>query len=972
MQSKRALRALDIDGAETELRQILAFLRSRSGHDFSNYKRATVLRRVGRRMQVARKDSIAAYGLYLRENPEEANNLFRDLLISVTMFFRDPAAHQTLARTVIAPMLEHLQDEENLRVWVAGCATGEEAYTLAILFLEEAGQRGVRPQLQIFATDLDEGALATAREGRYPASIEADVSEERLLKFFAHEGAHYRIRKEVRDLVLFATHSVLKDPPFMRLDLISCRNLMIYLERETQRVLCTTFHYALKPGGYLFLGSAETADHVSDMFQSIDREARIYCAKPHAARVLPALQQAQAPTIPTGPGGRPASIAEQERYIAAVHAGALETMAPPSILVDQEHHVLHLSESAGRFLQPAKGVLNTEISSLLRPELRLDLKSALHRVFERNETTLTPPIATTFGSMPRRVLMHVSPLPADVRTARRALILFLDGGEISPASAPQEQPGEPETSDLVRRLNEELRQAHERLSASRREHESATQELRAANEELQSINEEYRSTSEELETSKEELQSMNEELRTVNNELKNKLASISTAHSDLQNLIAATEVGTLFLDPDLRIKLYTPMVARIFNITDTDIGRAITDFTHNLNYDRLAADAVAVRRDLAPIEKEVTSTDDRRLFMRMRPYRTMDDRIDGVVVTFVDITARYATEAKLSESEERFRRLVEATALAVWETDTDGGMVGVSPSWQALTGQSPQESAGDGWLAAVHPEDRPNIHARWKAEVAAGRVVDMDFRLRDAPDGWRWVKAKAASLIGPEGKARRWIGMCIDIDELKKLEDRQSVLVGELQHRTCNLIGVVKGVASQTLATSRTLEDFREAFEQRLQALSRVQGLLSRAEHEPIAIEALLRLELEAMATTAQRKRVTLQGPAITLPKGVVQTLAMALHELATNAIKYGALNSDSAHLAVKWREANGKDGRRLVIEWTEEGLDLKRDAKAPPARGFGRQLIEEALPYSHAARTSFDVRKTGVRCMIDLPLETA
>lgn len=966
--SKQALRSLQSDSAEAELRQILSFLRARTGHDFSNYKRATILRRVGRRMQVARCESLAGYGNHLRENPEEAHNLFRDLLISVTMFFRDPAAHQALAEQVIRPTLAQMSEDEDCRVWVAGCATGEEAYTLVILFLEEAARRGVRLRLQIFATDLDEGALATAREGRYPASIEADVSEERLRRYFAHEGTHYRIRKEVRDLVLFATHSVLKDPPFMRLNLISCRNLMIYLERDVQRLLCATFHYALKPGGFLFLGSAETADHVSDLFQVLDREARIYCARISAERTLPTLSHPSVPVAVLPTYSRPAGQADYDRSLASTHAASLEVAAPPSILIDEDQRVLHLSESAGRFLQPSKGVINSDVSTLLRPELRLDLLSALHRAFEAGESTLTLPVSTTFDQTRRRVVMYVSPLPDDGRSPRRALVFFLDGGETRDEAGGSTEGGA-QIDDLARRLNEELRQAHDRLSASRKEHEAATQELRAANEELQSINEEYRSTSEELETSKEELQSMNEELQTVNSELKIKLSTISNAHSDLQNLIAATEIGTLFLDPEMRIKLYTPTIARIFNIADSDIGRAITDFTHSLNYDALTFDASLVRRNLVPVEKEITTQDDRRLFMRMRPYRTIDDRIDGIVVTFVDITSHYSTERRLVESEERFRRLVEGAAVAVWEVDMQGRMAVPSPSWSAFTAQAAEESLGEGWLNAIHPDDREQVRARWSADIADDRVVDIDFRLREAANSWRWVKAKAAPLLRVDGEAQRWFGMCIDIDDMKRLEGHQAILVGELQHRTRNLIGLIKSMAEQSLAASDSMADFRGTFGQRLEALSRVQGVLSRAEQEPVLLENMLKREFEALAAREQMDRIRLDGPEIALPKSIVQTLSMALHELATNATKYGALSHNGGKVLVRWHALEGRGGQRLFLDWIEDGLDLERELDGPMVRGFGRQLIEEALPYSHGAKTTFELRKSGVRCTIDLPL---
>ena len=515
--SKEALRRLDADGAEADLRRIIAFLRARIGHDFSNYKRATLLRRVGRRMQVTRRPDMGSYAEYLVTNPEEAQELFGDLLISVTQFFRDPDAYCALREQAIGPLTEGA-DEAGIRAWAVGCATGEEAYSLAILMLEEAERRGKAVPVQIFASDLDEGALGTACEGRYPASIEADVTEERLKRWFVREGPHYRIKKEVRDCVLFATHSVLKDPPFMHLDLISCRNLLIYLERELQGQVCTLFHYGLKPHGVLFLGSAESVEMTPDAFFMVDREARLYRARPVERRSLPILSN-----LP--PGHRPPVLddryrrhplerrdaREVEHGPGASHAAALEQAAPPSALVDHEFRVL---------------------TALVRPELRLDLRASLRRALEHAEATLTLPLPVQFNGARRRVLLQVSPVRSgDDAPPHRALVLFLDGGSVNDAQAAAEADG---GDQEVRRLREELRAVEERLIASRQEHESAIQDLRIANEELQSVNEEYRSTSEELETSKEELQSMNEELQTVNAELQSKLESISTAHSDLQ------------------------------------------------------------------------------------------------------------------------------------------------------------------------------------------------------------------------------------------------------------------------------------------------------------------------------------------------------------------------------------------------------------------------------------------------------
>ena len=543
--SKRAVRSLDEDGAANDLRRIIAFLRTRTGHDFSSYKRATVLRRVLRRVQVCRLTSLVEYASYLRQTPEEAKELLSDLLISVTMFFRDPLTFEALGRDVVKPLLENR--EEELRLWVVGCATGEEAYSVAILLLEEAARLKVRIPVQIFATDLDEGALMTAREGRYPKSIATDVSAERLERFFVEEGAYYRIRQEVRDLVLFALHSVVREPPFLRLDLITCRNMLIYLERALQQQVCTLFHYSLKPNRYLFLGSAETADTAQNLFAPVDRDARIYQARPQASPVLPFMSSLsplgqpppQAAKTPT-PRSDPAEV------LAAGHTAALEDSSPPSVLVQGDHTILHVSPTAGRFLITPAGPLTTKLSLLVRPELQLELGMALDRAIEAGEPVMTRAVSVPIEGQNRGVSIYAAPAAAPAGSPARALVWFVDTGASEPGD------GEPTrgvtTPDELRRLHEQLRLAQDRASTVRAEHSSVVQELTAANEELQSLNEEYRSTAEELETSKEELQSLNEELQTVNAELKNKLATISTAHNDLQNLTDSSEIGTLFLE----------------------------------------------------------------------------------------------------------------------------------------------------------------------------------------------------------------------------------------------------------------------------------------------------------------------------------------------------------------------------------------------------------------------------------------
>ena len=644
------------DGEEEALRRILAHLRIRTGHDFSRYKRATLMRRVARRMQVTRTLSIQEYLAHLREHAEETQALFADLLISVTSFFRDATAFEELARQVIPRIFDHKGDStEPIRVWVPGCATGEEAYTIAIVLLEEASRREIRPEVQIFATDLDPAALAFAREGRYPSAISADVSDERLRRFFTREEHHFLIRREIRDMIVFAQHSLLKDPPFSRLDLISCRNLLIYLDRELQQQLLNTFHYALGLGGYLFLGSSESAEHVGGLFRAVDRGARIFQSVGHKRgepaafpKLLPTLRLPDV-TLAQAPG--PAvKAAEMVRH----HREALNEFAPPSILVDHVQRIVHLSHGAGRYLVHPAGQPTIDATDLVRPELSPDLRAALHRAFEQHQATLTLPVAVEFDGSSHYVALQVAPSKRGDGQPH-ALVMFLEGGPVQFPLVSVE-PGQlsSATEEVVRQLNDELLATRAQLKASRQEFETATENLRAANEELQSINEEYRSTAEELETSKEELQSMNEELQTLNNELKIKLDAVSSAHNDLENLMGATDVGTLFLDAGLRIKRFTPRVRDLFNIKAGDEGRPIADFTRRLDYPNFEREMHEVMEQTKNIEREIRA-DGQWFLTRMRPYRTTEGRIDGVIATFVDVSDRRRTEEQLRHSLDELR-----------------------------------------------------------------------------------------------------------------------------------------------------------------------------------------------------------------------------------------------------------------------------------------------------------------------------
>jgi len=947
---------------EELLRRILAHLRVRTGHDFSKYKQSTVLRRIARRMQVSRTDELKDYYDFLRENAEEAQALLADLLISVTTFFRDTEAFETLSRTVLPNLFKDKEPGDPVRVWVCGCATGEEAYTLAMLLLEEAARHEFRPPIQIFGSDLDARALASARDGRYPAAIEADVSEERLRRFFTQEGDRYRLRQEVRDTVLFAVHDLLKDPPFSHVDLISCRNVLIYLDRDLQEQVCNTFHYALNPASFLFLGSSETADHPPGLFRFVDRSARIYQSTAQAGekpRLVPRLlgpARVREPNIPYARGLSP-TVALGD---AAMHRRAIEEVAPPSILVDEAHRVVHLSDNAGRYLMPSGGPLSGDVGDLARPELRFELRSSLNRAFEQDLQTLSLPIAVRFNGSPHRVHLLVKPSKSE-GGPRHALVMFIEGEAIDPHLLSSDRQV---TDETVRRLTQELELTHSRLRTVCEESDAANEELRAANEELQSINEEYRSTSEELETSKEELQSINEELQTVNTELKLKLDAISRAHSDLQNLMAATDFGTLFLDASLRIKRFTDRVTDLFSITPADEGRPITDFAHQLEYDSLVKDARTVLADLAPIRREVRSHADRWFDVRLRPYRTVDDKIDGVVITFVDISDRRQIEEALRSSEQHLlheKQLIDLSRAPIFVWELDGSIVQWNRGCEEVYGFKHTEAVGQ----QSHKLLRTTVPGSSFEQVKATLLERGSWNgemVQRAKDGRELAVDSRLELNMVEGR-RLVFESGRDITERKQWEQQQRLLLRELNHRVKNTLAVVQAIAHQTLRSAKTSKDFVQAFEGRVAALGSAHDLLVQSDWKGADLVSLAREQLKPYISD-DPSRAQIKGPPVLLPPSLASPFGFVIYELATNAAKYGALSVPNGTVSLNWSLVPSNPGTWLKFVWRESGGPR---VKPPTGTGFGSVLIEKGIPQ---ARVNREFKPAGVVCTVEVPLQ--
>jgi len=700
------------------LEEILEHVRVRTGHDFSEYKTSTMQRRVQRRMQVNQIASLEEYREYLQGHPKEVQSLQKDLLISVTSFFRDPEHWEALQQRVVPALFEGKTAEDDLRTWVVGTATGEEAYSLTILLLEQARTRTLVPEtIQVFATDIDEAALGSAREGRYPESIAADVPAEYLDRYFVKEGTKYAVKDFVREHILFTPHSLLRDPPFSKLDLVSCRNLLIYLRRDLQTTVFDLFGYALNEGGYLFLGTSESAERADGDFRTVDASHRIYQLR-NRQQAVPKL-----PSLPLTATPSQLDVGEEELRQAVpseatAHQRLLEAHSPPSVVVNEDYRLLHLSDDAGRYLKHPSGTPRTNIVELVRPELQARIRSVLHEAFADNRTVRSQLVRVKMNGLEENVRLVAHPGSEEDQTESLVLLLFEQAGEDETRTGVIEEVDvDSEEASTEEKLRSELKQTKKELRATVEEYESSQQKLQAANEELRSMNEEYKSMTEELETSKEELQSVNEELKTVNQELEEKVEQLRQANSDLKNVMASTQIGTLFLDRELRIQRYTPRVEELFNIRPEDEDRPIGDLTHHLDYDSLVADAEQVLDDLQPLEREVPTDEGEWFLVRHHPYRTHDDRIDGVVSAFIDITDRRTAEEALRRSEEFHRLAVEAGQVGTWDIDLESGEAYVSSRMAALMGYTDDAFSDTGgrwqqvvpeeaWQETVHPNDR--------------------------------------------------------------------------------------------------------------------------------------------------------------------------------------------------------------------------------------------------------------------------
>jgi two-component system CheB/CheR fusion protein len=948
------------------LATILALLRSRTGHDFSQYKESTFVRRIRRRMQIVHLTSVDAYVELLRKEPREVDALFRDLLIGVTSFFRDAKAFEALNDQIIAPLLADKGPQDQVRVWVPGCATGEEAYSIAILLRERMTERDLPLKVQIFATDLDEEALNVGRHGVYPASIAQDISPERLERFFVPEGSTYRVVKEIREMCIFSVHNLIKDAPFSKLDLISCRNLLIYFDASLQSRVLSVFHFALRQRGYLFLGPSENATQQPRLFSRVNSKLRLFKARVlEAHRVVPELPlNARGFRNHPEPEHRPLPGAGGDSLSRRAYR-LLEAYAPASVVVDENHEILHFFGRTARYFQPSPGVASLNLFNIVEASLRPDLRTAIHQALTSDRRVirenLTLPVNGGFQSLN----IIVEPLPGLDGGLRHLVVIFQEVGGLKPqVSGGSELDPELRKDETIQHLETELIATRERLQATIEELETSNEEMKSSNEEFQSVNEELQSSNEELETSKEELQSVNEELETVNAELHSKIESLDRANNDRKNLLESTQIATLFLDTKLRVKSFTPAIMQIFHLIDSDYGRPITDIATRIAYTNLQQDVRHVLRTLDRIEQEVALVDSSASYiMRILPYRTIDNLIDGAVITFVDITARKQSQ----EASARLAAIVSSSHDAIIGMTLDGTIESWNLGAERIYGYAAAEAVGHS-LALVIAPDRPQElqelqemldrlhHPTTAGTVETERITKDNRRIH--------VSTTVSPVTSAGGKLIAVAAIERDITERKRAEEQQGMLLRELNHRVKNTLATVLSIAFRTRQTSNSLDSFGKSFEDRIRALAGAHDLLAQNVWSGVELRQLVLMSFAPYR--GEKDAVLINGDDLFISAQAALVLGMVFHELATNAAKYGALSTPSGSVEVNWKVQNSRGSPLMRLDWSESGGPKVR---APAHQGFGLKFIERSLDYELRGSVALSFRPEGLRCRLQVPV---
>ncbi|HEY4321537.1 MAG TPA: CheR family methyltransferase [Gemmatimonadales bacterium] len=785
----------------TILPEVCAALLARSGHDFHHYKHSTLIRRILRRLHVLQIASAREYVERMQQDPSEADQLLKELLINVTAFFRDPDAFDALSRRIIPKFFQNVSQGQGVRIWVPGCATGEEAYTIAILLMEEMDGLAEAPEVQLFATDIDADALDVARAGVYPLSIADHLSAQRLERFFVKTDHSYQVSKELRNLVVFSVHNVINDPPFSRLDLISCRNLLIYLGTYLQKKLIPVFHYALRPGGYLFLGPSENLNSYRDLFRTVDPKHRISIRVQGGKAPAGVFAGRSAPSA-LRPASTPPTTNVDTFFL--MERITLEDFAPRTVVVDEEGRIICSSGNLDRYVTMNPGAFQNNLMHLAREGLRMGLRAALAEAVRSGARVTHDGLSLRTADGVQRVLITVQPLAPRGGESGLFHVVFQDIGAPIAATTTQASPNEGAVS-LIEQLERELTGTREDLEHTVQDLEAANEELKSGNEELLSMNEELQSTNEELQASRDELVSSNDDL--------------ARANTDLENLLASTQVATIFLGADGVVRQVTPTVRMIYNMQPGDVGRPIGDFTHNAVTMPPIPPAETVYRASKPVEDEIYLTDGRWFLRRVLPYRGKNGAPTGIVMTFTDLTERKRAEDALAASARRFQFLAESLPQKIFTADPSGALDYVNPRWTEFSGDPVNELLGTAWRALLHPDDFARHAARWREAMERQDRFEVEHRLRQRDGSYRWHLTRAECLRGSDGSTMMWLGSSTDIDDVKRAADDMEVNRGRLQIATETAeLGVFEwdlGVDEPTWQNQQVYEIFGMALDDR-------------------------------------------------------------------------------------------------------------------------------------------------------------
>jgi two-component system, chemotaxis family, CheB/CheR fusion protein len=934
-----------------EILQLLA----RANADFRGYKTGTLLRRIKRRMSVNKIKIFAEYAKFLRTQPEEVAKLAKEVLIAVTAFFRDPEAYEELRVRALAPLVKALADDRPVRVWVAGCSTGEEAYSIAMLLLEELQAAQKTNPLQVFASDLDGDALAFARAGVYPESITADVSSERLARFFLRHDHGFHVNRFLRDTIVFSAHNMISEPPFIRLDLITCRNVLIYLNANLQQRLISMWSFALRTEGILFLGPAETLGDNIETFEPLVKKWRIFrrTATPHHDLVeFPAIPRAFVPGETLLPGAKvlPVNTAVLAQRALVEHFGAA------LVMIDGKGSILYFQGNTEKYLRHPTGGPDVNLFTMARETLARRLRAAVRQALTKNEPVRIEhvPLDANASAQVNVTVKRVGESQAG--TAVNLAVIFEEVGEtlhMIGTAQPVSDLGEAGT--MIEQLESELRAVREESLLNAAEHSAAAEELRAAHEEAVSMNEELRSTNEELETSKEELQSVNEELSTVNTELQNKNQALHEANSDLTNLLDATDIATLFLDRELRIRRFTPSATQVLNLIATDVGRPVTHISQRFRNGELASKAEQVLRTLTAVQVEVQTPEGNWYLLRVLPYRDISDRIEGVVVTFTDITP-------LKQARLYAESIVETVREPLLVLDAELRVLSANPAFYRFFQTSSEETVGRRLSELAEKQwNFPELRKQLEAMIPENtKLSEFEIERDFAVTGRRVLALTARRIEARSGQPTLILLAMEDVTAHRRAKQLAEAMTAEVSHRTKNGLAIVAGLLQMQVD--------RQAMDERSKslvydAISRIQAFailyeqIQRGQVERVEIVSTLRQIAHTVRTTfsTEGAEIVVTGEPIAYSFQDCTNLVVVANELITNAIKHGA--PDATGTRQIRIEVSARNGRFILSIWNY-GNPVPADFDPSVQKETGLYLVQTVVNDFYSG--DFDIQPHG------------